>query len=134
MSALFFSTLGQIPYNVALTYEENLDQINENFPEYLSLLEKRFPISDPSIKIYYFYAGDMLIPTEYKLSGSISPKDILASVSNFYQHQLTEDEAAYLIAQGFLISAGEHVYEFLGERYHSVGLIPYEDGYQLNLE
>ena len=132
MSALFLLTLGEIPYTASNSFEDNYQFIIEEYPEYLPLLEKEFLINSPTFTMYYDY-GDELIKTTYALNGKITPRQLLESISNFYQHELTEDEVAYLQSKGFNVQVGESVGLFLGDHVYLEGLFPHEDGYRLNL-
>ena len=90
-------------------------------------------MSKTTLKIYYPYMESMLIPIEYQLSGTVSPKEIFESMSNFFQHQLTDDEANYLQSQGYAVKSEEYVWELLGSHVFFEGFVVHEDGFTLNL-
>lgn len=132
MSALLLSVLSKIPYNLSSTYEDNVEFMNEDSPEYLPSLDRSFPVKSSTLTIYYEYF-DELVKTTYVLPGQVTPKEILQSISNFYQQELTQDNVDYLVGHGYDVKVGEPLWESLGNHVFFEGLLPHEDGFRLNL-
>jgi len=134
MSASLILALRRIPYNLTETYQENLDTIQENEPGILPFLETEFPVDQRKMTIYYPYV-DQFVPVTYDLPAQVSPQLILESITNFYQQDLTDDNIAWLLSQGYSRSdlRERKAWNVLGTEVFFEGLEPYNGGWLIQL-